>query len=237
MAGVGRRSVAIARVTVRPTLVRPGNAAVPEALAVPGQRRPGGPCGGALTAGVPRRPGRCASLVLRLGPSFGRLFPQYLQDFRVDGRSGRIVMRAGRGRVHAGRRHIRLALPRGLGDHTLEEGREHAGLPPVPEPVTTVCHDFEPARLPPLGTRPDSRTHLELGPRILRIRTELPDRQERSNELLIGIRLLRTRHLHSSTGPRTRAGPRPDGCGVSPLVTCRSCVTCAFLAVSRPCHP
>ncbi len=39
MAGVGRRSVAIVRVTVRPTLVRPSNAAVPGA---PGPERSAG---------------------------------------------------------------------------------------------------------------------------------------------------------------------------------------------------
>jgi hypothetical protein len=33
-----------------------------------------------------------------------------------------------------------------------------------------------------------------------------------------------------------RSGPVRDGCTISPLVTCRSCVTWAFLAVSRPCH-
>jgi hypothetical protein len=55
MAGVGRRPVAIARVTVRPTLVPPSNAAVP------GAPSPESSAGPALTTSTTSTPPACAS--------------------------------------------------------------------------------------------------------------------------------------------------------------------------------
>lgn len=99
-------------------------------------------------------------------------------------------MGAGGGGVHAGRGQVRLPSASGLGDHTLQQYSEDAGVPPRPEAAVDRRPRAELAgQLPPLAAGAEPPDHpLELFPQPLGVRAVLAYRQERLDQLplLIG---------------------------------------------------